>query len=109
MPRTACRVVCGFEEAMTIFWPTRALVRVDLPALGRPTKQAKPLCTAPSRLCVESSGFPSELDHRQNRAVAIGPPDRHTVTGQIAENLEVLGTWPLLAQQRHGLDAAGTG
>src|SRR5688572_10588222 len=41
-PRTACRVVCGFEEAMTIFWPTRALVRVDLPAFGRPTTDAKP-------------------------------------------------------------------
>ena len=27
---------------MTIFLPTRALVSVDLPALGRPTKQAKP-------------------------------------------------------------------
>ena len=42
MPRTACRVVAAFEEAMTIFRPTSALVRVDLPALGRPTKQAKP-------------------------------------------------------------------
>jgi hypothetical protein len=42
MPRTACRVVCGFEEAMTIFWPTSALVSVDLPALGRPTMEAKP-------------------------------------------------------------------
>ena len=27
---------------MTIFWPTRALVRVDLPALGRPTAHANP-------------------------------------------------------------------
>ena len=42
MPRTACRVVCGFEDSITIFRPTSALVSVDLPALGRPTKQAKP-------------------------------------------------------------------
>ena len=42
MPRTACRVVCGLEEAMTIFLPTSALVRVDLPAFGLPTRQAKP-------------------------------------------------------------------
>ena len=27
---------------MTIFWPTSALVSVDLPALGRPTMEAKP-------------------------------------------------------------------
>jgi hypothetical protein len=27
---------------MTIFWPTNALVSVDLPALGRPTMEAKP-------------------------------------------------------------------
>jgi hypothetical protein len=35
-------VVCGLDEAMAILLPTSALVRVDLPALGRPTKQAKP-------------------------------------------------------------------
>src|SRR6478735_366608 len=27
---------------MATFWPTRALVSVDLPALGRPTRQANP-------------------------------------------------------------------
>ena len=42
MPRTVCRVVCGRLEVIATFWPTRAFVRVDLPALGRPTKQAKP-------------------------------------------------------------------
>jgi hypothetical protein len=42
MPRTVCRVVCGWLEVIATFWPTRAFVRVDLPALGRPTKQAKP-------------------------------------------------------------------
>jgi GTPase Era involved in 16S rRNA processing len=41
-PRTACRVVCGLEEVMAILAPTSALVSVDLPALGRPTKQANP-------------------------------------------------------------------
>lgn len=42
MPRTVWRVVCGRLEVIATFWPTRAFVRVDLPALGRPTKQAKP-------------------------------------------------------------------
>ena len=37
MPRTTVRVVCGFEEVMTTLVPTRALVSVDLPALGNPT------------------------------------------------------------------------
>ncbi|GAA2226336.1 hypothetical protein GCM10010104_18120 [Streptomyces indiaensis] len=49
MPRTVCRVVCGWFAVIATFWPTRAFVRVDLPALGRPTKQAKPaLWTAPA-------------------------------------------------------------
>ncbi len=43
MPRTTVRVVCGREEVIATLVPTRALVRVDLPALGRPTKDAKPL------------------------------------------------------------------
>ena len=43
MPRTTVRVVCGLSEVITIFWPTRAFVSVDLPTLGRPTKQANPL------------------------------------------------------------------
>ena len=42
IPRTACRVVCGLALVITILAPTSALVSVDLPALGRPTKQAKP-------------------------------------------------------------------
>jgi hypothetical protein len=37
-----CRVVCGRFEVMAIFWPMMALVSVDLPAFGRPTKQANP-------------------------------------------------------------------
>ena len=42
MPRIVCRVVCGFELVIATFCPTRALVSVDLPALGRPTRQANP-------------------------------------------------------------------
>ena len=37
MPRTACRVVCGLLLVITILLPTRALVSVDFPALGRPS------------------------------------------------------------------------
>lgn len=42
MPRMVCRVVCGRLEVIATFVPTRALVRVDLPVLGRPTKHTKP-------------------------------------------------------------------
>ena len=42
MPRIVCLVVCGLLEVIATFVPTRALVRVDFPALGRPTKQANP-------------------------------------------------------------------
>ena len=38
----ACRVVCGRLDVMAIFEPISALVSVDLPALGRPTKHANP-------------------------------------------------------------------
>src|SRR4051812_28449191 len=39
----ACRVVCGRLLTMPTFSPTIALVRVVFPALGRPTRAAKPL------------------------------------------------------------------
>ena len=42
MPRTTVRVVCGLSDVITTFWPTSALVSVDLPAFGRPTNDAKP-------------------------------------------------------------------
>lgn len=42
MPRMVCRVVCGRLEVIATFWPTRALVNVDLPTLGLPTRQANP-------------------------------------------------------------------
>src|SRR5699024_3556343 len=42
IPRIACRVVCGLLDVIATLVPTSALVSVDLPALGRPTKHAKP-------------------------------------------------------------------
>src|ERR1700759_5327612 len=42
MPRIVCRVVCGRLDVIATFEPTSALVSVDLPVLGRPTKQTKP-------------------------------------------------------------------
>ncbi len=42
MPRMAWRVVCGRLEVIATFCPISAFVSVDLPAFGRPTKQAKP-------------------------------------------------------------------
>src|SRR5699024_2594836 len=41
-PRMACLVVWGLPEVIATFVPTRALVRVDLPALGRPTTHTNP-------------------------------------------------------------------
>src|SRR6478736_6438322 len=42
MPRMVCRVVCGLAEVIATFFPTNALVRVDLPALGLPTRTENP-------------------------------------------------------------------
>ena len=52
---SVCRVVCGLLEVIATFSPTSALVSVDLPALGRPTKQAKP-----ERCSVTSAVVPRE-------------------------------------------------
>src|SRR5699024_7916127 len=42
MPRMARRVVCGFVEVIATFSPTSALVSVDLPTFGRPTRATQP-------------------------------------------------------------------
>jgi len=38
-------VVCGLFETMLTFLPTKALINVDLPTLGRPTNETKALRT----------------------------------------------------------------
>src|ERR1700746_3738163 len=42
IPRMVCRVVCGRVEVIATLVPTSALVSVDLPVFGRPTKHTKP-------------------------------------------------------------------
>lgn len=42
MPRMVCRVVWGRIEVIATLVPTSALVSVDFPVLGRPTKHTKP-------------------------------------------------------------------
>src|SRR5262249_12098174 len=42
IPRMRCRVVCGRLEVMLIRAPTRPLISVDLPTLGRPTTATSP-------------------------------------------------------------------
>ena len=42
MPRIARRVVCGLSLVIATFSPTSALVSVDLPTFGRPTKVTNP-------------------------------------------------------------------
>ena len=82
MPRTARRVVCGLSEVMAILLPTSALSSVDFPALGRPTKQAKPdRCAAAP---VARRGLPVGLHsravprrrRRRRRRTAPASPDR---------------------------------
>src|ERR1041385_1410389 len=41
-PRTGYLVVCGLFETMATFVPTIALIRLDLPVLGRPTTATTP-------------------------------------------------------------------
>src|SRR5699024_4483278 len=41
-PRIGWRVVSGWSAVIAIFSPTKALVSVDLPVFGRPTKLTKP-------------------------------------------------------------------
>ena len=72
MPRTARLVVCGLSEVIAIFSPTIALSRVDLPAFGRPTKQAKPAwCTG----AAAATGGPGRLP-----ASRLGPGQHRTVS-----------------------------
>src|SRR5271166_7006767 len=42
IPRMVCRVVCGLIDVIATLAPTSALVSVDLPVFGRPTKHTKP-------------------------------------------------------------------
>ena len=42
MPRIRCRVVCAFGVVITIFCPSTALSKVDLPTLGLPNIFTKP-------------------------------------------------------------------
>ena len=42
MPRIVCRVVCGRFDVIATLVPTKALVSVDFPVFGLPTKQTKP-------------------------------------------------------------------
>ena len=51
-----CRVVCGFDETMEIFWPIRAFRRVDFPEFGRPMITAVPDFMNPDLV----SGFRSQ-------------------------------------------------
>src|SRR3712207_3559290 len=64
-PRIACRVVCGRLLTMPTFSPTSALVNVVLPALGRPTRQAKPLRYGGWSGGVRSEEHTAEIQSRQ--------------------------------------------
>ena len=85
MPRIACRVVCGLDEVIAIFAPTSALISVDLPALGRPTKHAKPErkpagtsgnVTAHPGSCAENIALTTVPAHGGSPPAERGSPDR---------------------------------
>jgi hypothetical protein len=59
MPRMVCRVVCGRLEVIATFCPTSALVNVDLPTLGLPTKHANPARNGPSAGAATASRLPA--------------------------------------------------
>jgi hypothetical protein len=61
MPRMARRVVCGFELVIATFSPTSALVSVDLPTFGRPTKETKPARNLAASLRDPSNARPLPL------------------------------------------------
>src|SRR6266496_3482544 len=69
IPRMACRVVCGLLDVIATLVPTSALVSVDLPALGRPTKQANP-----ERWTLAGLITRSFLPNRRTRAEAAAYP-----------------------------------
>src|SRR6185437_9647201 len=65
IPRIARRVVCGLSLVIATLVPTRAFVRVDLPVLGRPTKQPNPERNA---RCVAGSVVISKVSHCSSTA-----------------------------------------
>ncbi len=77
MPRMVCRVVCGLLEVMATFCPTSALVSVDLPALGRPTRHAKPATGSPS--CSRCVAHPARSSISGAPCVPARPARRRTV------------------------------
>jgi hypothetical protein len=97
-----------------------------LPALGRPTMEAKPdlillrfrsrnVVASPidsvatstlAKRCAKPLDAASELNHGLNLAARISQPNCHAATGQIAHDLEVIGARPFLADEGHGLEAA---
>src|SRR5690606_14200158 len=120
MPRMVCRVVCGLLEVIATFPPTSALVSVDLPAFGRPTRQANPLRKGSSRSSVGAPAPSSPLiTHlrrgRLRQGAVAGPPGggalvlpgAGAVVGAVLGGLLLLGRAP---PHQHGRDpAAATG
>src|SRR6478735_5939705 len=107
MPRTACLVVCGRDDAMAIFVPTRALVSVDLPALGLPTKQAKPDRNPAAGVPgppPESATVTSGLDPVAGDTVRVDDPDGHATTGDLTDQGELEVRWAVLGDKRYSLE-----
>src|ERR1700722_19486508 len=74
IPTMRWRVVWGRGVTILTFWPTRALSRVDLPTLGRPTRAAKPLWNSGDGVCDMALAYPTggSPGARYDRAVPSG-------------------------------------
>ena len=66
-----CRVVCGRFDVIATLVPTSALVSVDLPVFGLPTKQTKPernsvTARIPGPIGDDDRGVGRQLAHRSH-------------------------------------------
>src|SRR5215470_8297094 len=72
MPRMRVRVVCGFDETAAICSPTSALSKVDLPALGRPMRAAKPDLYSSTELTLKNKVAPGLRPRRRRSFSGVG-------------------------------------
>ena len=102
MPRTVCRVVCGFDDVIATF-AHQGVGQVDFPALGRPTRAAKPARYGASGIEVSfgASGRGRRRDRLdEDRREAVSAPG-HPFGGE--EQPGHLGARPRLGHLADGL------
>ncbi len=99
MPRMAWRVVCGWSVIAT-FCPTSALVSVDLPAFGRPTKQAKPPLRPTADVNPSSPHFRLARDQLRSHREALVTPGVPAASKDVSPWADALD--PAISHARSG-------